>query len=284
MYENTGLILEGGGMRGVYTAGILDYFLEHGIEFSSVYGVSAGALNGSNFVSRQRGRSITSFTRFLGDPRYSGPRYMATKGSYFNNDFVYDTVPNELIPVDYEAFRANPAKLIAVVSNIFNGQPEYMEVRDLATDMDIVRASASLPILSTPVIINKTMYLDGGICDSIPLKKSQSDGNRKNVVILTQDRNFVKKPASNLRMSKALYGVKYPLFYEAQARRHEMYNEQTRYVFESEKLDDTFVIAPKKSVDIDRLEQNASKLWRWYAVGYEDAKENADALIRYLER
>ncbi len=278
------LILEGGGMRGVYTAGILDYFLEHDIEFTSVYGVSAGALNASNYVSRQRGRSITTFTRFLGDPRYAGPKYMARNGNYFNTEFVYDEIPNKIIPFDYETFRKNDTKFYAVVANISTGLPEYMRVTDLEKEMHIVQASASLPILSTPVIIDGQMYLDGGICDSIPLKRSQMDGNTKNVIILTQDRNFVKKPASDLKMSKALYGKKYPEFYRAHENRHNMYNEQTRYVFENEELGNAFVIAPEKPVDIDRLENSAAKMWKWYAIGYEDAKRNHEAMVRYLEK
>jgi predicted patatin/cPLA2 family phospholipase len=283
MDNNTGLVLEGGGMRGAYTAGVLDYFLEFKIEFPNIYGVSAGALNGASYKSKQQGRSITYFTKFLDGDDYASPKYMLRDGNYFNIDFVYGKVPNEILPVDYETFRNNSAKLFVVVANIKTGEAEYFQVTDLEKQMDYVRASASLPIYSTPVIIDGKMYLDGGICDSIPLKQSQKDGNTKNVVILTQDRSFIRKPSESLKISKALY-KNYPNFYRAQARRHIMYNAQRRYVFENEQLGNIFVIAPKEHVDIDRLEKNRSKLWYWYEIGYIDAKNCADEMMEYLSK
>lgn len=275
------LILEGGGMRGVYTAGILDYFLEQGLEFSSVYGVSAGALNGANFVSRQHGRSIRTFTEYLDDERYSGARYLFKNGDWFNIDFVYNEIPNKLDVVDWDTFAASKTKFYAVLSNVVTGKAEYHRVTDLRKQMDTVRRSASLPLLSTIVNINGKKYLDGGICDSIPLYRSIQDGNRKNVVILTQHRGFEKQPVSNMGLVKLRYR-RYPKFVRANRYRHLMYNNQTKYVYQKEKDGQAFVIQPKEPVNIDRLEKDTEKLWRLYRAGYNDAKENFDRLMKYL--
>lgn len=275
------LILEGGGMRGVYTAGILDYFLEQGLEFSSVYGVSAGALNGANFVSRQRGRSIRTFTEYLDDERYSGARYLLKNGDWFNIDFVYNEIPNKLDVVDWDTFAASKTKFYAVLSNVVTGKAEYHRVTDLRKQMDTVRRSASLPLLSTNVNINGKKYLDGGICDSIPLYRSIQDGNRKNVVILTQHRGFEKQPVSTMGLVKLRYR-RYPKFVRANRYRHLMYNNQTKYVYRKEKDGQAFVIQPKEPVNIDRLEKDTEKLWRLYRAGYNDAKENFDRLMKYL--
>ena len=275
------LILEGGGMRGVYTAGILDYFLEQGLEFSSVYGVSAGALNGANFVSRQHGRSIRTFTEYLDDERYSGARYLFKNGDWFNIDFVYNEIPNKLDVMDWDTFAASKTKFYAVLSNLVTGKAEYHRVTDLRKQMDTVRRSASLPLLSTIVNINGKKYLDGGICDSIPLYKSIQDGNRKNVVILTQHRGFEKQPVSTMGLVKLRYR-RYSKFVRANRYRHLMYNNQTKYVYQKEKDGQAFVIQPKEPVNIDRLEKDTEKLWRLYRAGYNDAKENFDRLMKYL--
>lgn len=276
------LILEGGGMRGVYTAGILDYFLEQGLEFSSVYGVSAGALNGANFVSRQHGRSIRTFTEYLDDERYSGAKYLFKNGDWFNIDFVYGEIPNKLDVVDWDTFAASTTKFYAVLSNVVTGKAEYHHVTDLRKQMDTVRRSASLPLLSTIVNINGKKYLDGGICDSIPLYKSIQDGNHKNVVILTQHRGFEKQPASAMGLVKLRYR-KYPKFVRANRYRHLMYNNQTKYVYQKEKEGQAFVIQPKEPVNIDRLEKNTEKLWRLYRAGYNDGKESFERMMKYLD-
>lgn len=277
-----GLILEGGGMRGVYTAGVLDYFMDKGAEFSSVYGVSAGALNGANFVSRQRGRSIRTFTQYMGDERYSGPKYLVKTGDWFNIDFVYGEIPNKLDAVDWDTFAASKVKYYAVLSNLVTGKAEYHRVTDLKKQMDVVRASASLPLLSSIVKINGKKYLDGGICDSIPLEKSISDGNSKNVVILTQHRGFEKQPASGMNLIRLMYR-RYPRFVAANRYRHLMYNNQTKYVLRKEREGQAFVIRPRHPVHIDRLEKDTAKLWRLYRTGYEDGRAHYEDMIRYLE-
>ena len=280
---NASLILEGGGMRGTYTAGILDYFMEKGLDFSSLYGVSAGALNGANYMSGQLNRSARVMINYIDDERYAGKHYLLKTGDYFNLDFVYNTIPNELDPVDHEAFRNNPTKFFAVVSNVETGKPEYFQIEDLEKDMDKLRASASLPLLSNTVKIDGKKYLDGGICDSIPLRKSIVDGNEKNIVILTQHREFVKKPSGNKHITRVFYH-RYPKFIEACEIRHLMYNNETAYVHMMEAEGKAFVIQPKEPVKIARLEKDKSKLWELYAEGKKDAAEIYDKVIEYLEK
>lgn len=280
MYSSA-LILEGGGMRGVYTAGILDYFMEKKLDFETVYGVSAGALNGANFKSKQIGRSINTFTGFMGDSRYSGPKYLIKNGDWFNTEFVYGTIPNLLDKVDYEGFRNSPTTLFAVVTNVETGEPEYLKVTDALTQMDVLRASASLPILSKPVEIEGKRYLDGGVADSIPLRKSVSDGNTKNVIILTRHKGYVKTQGANRMTADTLYR-KLPRFARAMKSRHIVYNSQVRYTYAMEDEGKAFVIQPKEPVEIGRLEKDKKKLWTLYHQGFNDAKECYDSLLEYL--
>lgn len=282
MYK-TSLVLEGGGMRGTYTAGVLDFFMEKGLDFSSVYGVSAGALNAANFVSKQPKRGARVLINYLDDERYSGKNYLIKTGDYFNIDFVYNTIPNDLDPCDYETFKNNPIKFYSVVSNVVTGKPEYLYVSDLKNQIDLVRASASLPLLSNIVEIDRHKYLDGGICDSIPLHKSILDGNEKNVVVLTQHRGFVKKQARNLALSRVTYR-KYPKFVEAMEMRHLMYNNEIKYAYQMEEKGKAFIIQPQTPVKIGRLEKDKSKLWELYAYGYKDAQANYEKLMEYLEK
>lgn len=280
---NSSLILEGGGMRGTYTAGVLDFFMEKGIDFSSIYGVSAGALNGCNFKSKQQGRAARLLINYLDDERYSGKNYLLKTGDYFNIDFVYNVIPNELDPADYETFKNNPSKFFVVVSNVVTGKADYLQIKDLKEDTDKVRASASLPLLSNVVDIDGNHYLDGGICDSIPLRKSIIDGNDKNVVILTQHKGFVKRPSSTKHVTRVFYHH-YPNFVQANEIRHIMYNNETEYAYQMAKEGKAFVIQPKKPVKVGRLEKDKTKLWELYAEGKKDAESYYEQLLEYLEK
>lgn len=282
MKDKTSLILEGGGMRGLYTAGILDYFLEMGLEFNSVYGVSAGCLNGVNFISKQKGRNLATFTDYLDDKNYRGLRIFLKTGNFFNPKFIYDDIPNKLNLFDYDAFALNPTNFYVVVSNIKTGQAEYIKCDDIDGRMDYIRASASLPLISQVVKIDNDEYLDGGICDSIPLQKSILDGNEKNVVILTQHRGFVKKPTKNLGIFKSLYNKKYPKLYEAIKNRHRMYNRELKYLYNAEENGSVFIIQPDNALNVSRLEKDKYKLYNLYNIGYLQAKEMYPKIIEYL--
>lgn len=280
--EKSALVLEGGGMRGAYTAGVLDYLMDKGVEFDTVYGVSAGALTGANYKSRQIGRGIRTFAAYLQDERYAGPQYLLKSGDWFNIDFSYNQIPNRLDPADYDTFNENKTDFYSVVSNVETGKAEYIKITDLRKQMERLRASASLPLLSNIVVVDGKKYLDGGSCDSIPLKKSISDGHSKNLVILTQHRGFVKKPSANRYACRVMYN-KHPNYVKAMNNRHLMYNRQLKYTYEMERLGKAFVIQPQKPVEISRLEKNPARLMELYHRGKVDAAKNFENLMEYLK-
>ena len=184
----TGLVLEGGGMRGSYTCGVLDAFLDHHIEFNGVIGVSAGACHGCSYVSGQRGRAFRITETYQHDPRYMGIRSLLTTGDLFNAKFTYHTIPEQLDPYDFKAFNETKTKLYAVCTNVESGKAEYFRMIRMEQDVEYVRASASLPLVSRIVEIDGKKLLDGGIADSIPIRKFQSMGYDRNIVVLTQCR------------------------------------------------------------------------------------------------
>lgn len=280
--NKTSLVLEGGGMRGVYTAGILDYLMEKGVKFDSIYGVSAGALNGVNYKTGQIGRSLRTFTMYLKDERYAGVKHLIKDGDWFNVDFSYNQIPNKLDLADYDAFINNPTDFYAVVSNVKTGKAEYLHLTDIRRDMDGLRASASLPILSNLVEFRGQKYIDGGCCDSIPLEKSISDGHTKNLVVLTQHRGYQKKPSANRYACRVMY-KKYPAFVKAMDNRHNMYNQQLEYVYNQEKYGSAFVIQPDKLITVSRLENNPAKLVELYHQGKLDAERYFEKLMNYME-
>ncbi len=277
------LVLEGGGMRGSYTAGVLDYLMEKGVKFDTVYGVSAGALNGANYKAHQIGRGLRTFASYLQDERYAGPQYLLKTGDWFNIDFSYNTIPNQLDPVDYDTFASSPVDFYSVVSNVETGKAEYIKITDLRTQVEQLRASATLPVLSNIVEVDGKKYLDGGSCDSIPLKKSITDGHEKNLVILTQHRGYTKKPSANRYACRVMYN-KYPEFVKAMDNRHYMYNRQLKYTYEMEKRGKAFVIQPTELVSVSRLEKNPAKLVELYHYGKLDAEKNFDRLMEYLNK
>lgn len=281
MYQ-AGLILEGGGMRGVYTAGVLDFFLDKDIMFSSVYGVSAGACNMCSYLSRQRGRARDVVIDYLDCKNYCGIRSLVTTGDLFNVDMCYHLIPDYLYPYDHEAFEAYGGRAYSVATNIVTGRPEYFRIRDMRTDICKIRASASLPLVSRNVKIDESFYLDGGLSDSIPLQKSILDGSRKNIVVMTKEAGYVRKPSSRLGLIKARY-MKYPKVAELMAERHINYNEQVAYIARQQENGQAFVIRPQTPGGVGRVEKNADKLKALYHQGYEDAEACYEELMAYLK-
>lgn len=279
--NNAALILEGGGMRGLYTAGVLDFFYDKNIEFSSLYGVSAGACHGCNYLSKQRERGLKVYTEHVHDKRYMGIGNLIKTGDYFSKDFNLNIVPNELNKFDYETMRSSKCDFYAVVTNCETGKPEYLKVDDLKKDLDKVWASSSLPMLSRMVTVDGNKYLDGGVADSIPIKRSIKDGNKKNVVVLTRDITYSKAKNSLMPLLKIKY-KKYPKLIKAMENRHIMYNETLEFLKEQEKKNNVFIIRPKKEVTIGRLEKNKEKLYALYYEGYNEAKEKYNDLMEYL--
>ncbi len=279
-----GLVLEGGGMKGIYTAGALDFFLDKGIEFSSVYGVSAGACHMCSYLSKQRGRARDISLDYLHTKEYCGLRSLLTTGDLFNAKVCYELIPDYLNPYDYEAFERYEGKAYAVVTNIVTGCPEYMRIRDARKDIICVRASASLPLVSRNVQIGGNLYLDGGLSDSIPIGKSIMDGNQKNVVIMTKEEGFRRKQDSdmNLALIKARYW-KYPKVYELMKDRYLSYNHTLDYLEKQAEAGKAFVIRPSVQSDVGRIEKDEEKLKRLYEQGYEETAAQYEQLMNYLE-
>lgn len=280
--EKYGLILEGGGMRGLYTAGVLDFFLNKNIEFSSCYGVSAGSINACSYLSKQRGRSYHTNTDYLEDKRYASVQNLLTTGNFFGTEMCYNEIPNELNPFDYEEFNKYKGNFYAVVTNCNTGQAEYIKINDLKKDIDVIRASSSLPLMAEMVKLGNGLYLDGGISDSIPVRRSVQDGNTKNVIILTRDSDYRKKLNEMLPIIKVKY-KNYPKLVKSIEERHIGYNMTLDYIKNQEMKGNVFVIRPSKPVKLGRLEKDKQKLTGLYKRGYKDAQASFEDLSKFLE-
>lgn len=281
MYQ-AGLVLEGGGMKGVYTSGVLDFFLDKGIEFSSCYGVSAGACSLCSFLSKQRGRAYHVNVDYLDDKNYCSVYSLIKTGDLFGVDMCYHKIPDKLYPYDYEAYNKYQGTFYSVVTNIETGCPEYIPIKDMKRDIDVVRASASLPLVSRNVNYQGGLYLDGGISDAIPLRKSIQDGNAKNVVIMTKEIGYRRKPSTMASLIKLRYR-KYPKVYELMKNRHNSYNETLDFIADEVRKGTAFLIQPRKSSNVGRIEKDQSKLKALYEEGYAQAKECYEDLIKFLE-
>jgi predicted patatin/cPLA2 family phospholipase len=282
MYQ-AGLVLEGGGMKGIYTAGVLDFFMDKGLEFSSVYGVSAGACHMASYLSGQRGRALDVSIDYLDTKRYCSVESLLLTGDLFNTSMCYHTIPDYLYPYDNEAFKQYKGKAYSVVTNIETGRAEYLRVRDMLAEIDKIRASASLPLVARIVRIDGKPYLDGGLSDSIPIQKAVLDGNRKNIVIMTKEVGFRRKPvnAAQLALIKARY-MKYPKVAELMARRHIAYNECLDYIDRLQSDGKIFVLRPSHAGEVGRIERDKDKVKALYDQGYAEAESCYEELMRYL--
>lgn len=276
-----GLVVEGGGMRGVYSSGVLDFFIEKDLFFENNYGVSAGACHLCSYLAKQYKRAFRVNVDYLNDKRYCSVHSLLKTGNLFGAEMLYDIIPNELDLFDYDTYNKNESNFYVVITDINTGKPEYVKIGDLKKDIIYVRASSSLPLLAQNVKINDKEYLDGGISDSIPIKKSIADGNKKNVVILTRDSTYRKGKNSLMPIIKLKY-KKYPNFVKSMADRYIVYNEILDFIKELENKGDVFVIRPKKPVNIGRTEKNREKLEALYNDGYNDAKDCYEELLKYL--
>ena len=278
----TGLVIEGGGVRAIYAAGVLDVFMEHQLRFDGVIGVSAGAIHGCSFLSGQKGRSLRFYKKYCNDPRFMGFRSWLTTGDIVGTDFGYREIPDRLDIYDYEAFKNCEIPFYAACSNVVTGQPEYLQITDMRKQMDCLRASASLPYFSRIVEIAGKKYLDGGATDSIPVEAFMNMGYQRNVVILTREAAYRKKP--ELRMLPDLVYRKYPAFAEALRKRHISYNHTLERILDFEKEGSIFVIRPEVSVPASRMERNPENVQRAYDMGYADAKQRIDQLLKWMEQ
>ena len=279
----TGLVLEGGGMRGIFSTGVLDAFLENGISFDHCIGVSAGACHACSFLSGQKGRSFKISTEYLNDKRYCSLRSLLTTGDLFGVKMSYELIPRVLNPVDNEAFLKNPCTFQSVITNCETGKAEYPVIKDMFQDLLFVRASSSLPGFSRMVEINGGKYLDGGISDSIPLRRSIKEGFEKNVVVLTQVRGYLKEPAGMMGFFRKKY-KDYPKLLEAMENRHIMYNDTLSFIAGEEEAGRAFVIAPPEPLNLKRIEKDREKMKKSYDAGYAEAKRLMPELLMFVGR
>lgn len=279
-----GLVMEGGAMRGMFTSGIIDVFLENEICFDGAVGVSAGATFGCNIKSKQIGRSIRYNLKYAGDKRYCSFYSLIMTGDLYGVDFCYNQIPNKLDVFDTDTFSENPMEFYVVVSDAERGVPIYKKlIKGDKNDLDWMRGSASMPLVSRPVKVDGYTLLDGGMTDSIPLSFFQSIGYEKNVVILTQPKHFIKKKSSSMFLMK-LFLRKYPALIKAMEKRHIVYNEQKAYVYSEEKKGNTLVLCPPDDLGISRTESDVNELKRVYNLGREIALDRLDEIKNFLEK
>lgn len=282
MNPQTGLVLEGGAMRGIFTAGVIDVMMENGIDFPVVTGVSAGAAFGCNYKSKQPGRVLRYNLKYCREPKYCSYRSLLKTGDMFGAEFCYHTIPDKLDPFDRAAFADNPMRFFVVCTDVETGKPHYQELTEVDNEcLDWIRASASMPLVSRIVPLGGRQYLDGGVSDSIPLRFAEGLCPR-NIVVLTQPRDYVKKPAS-LMFAFRRSLKKYPKMLKAVQTRHLMYNEQRNYVFKREKAGDILVICPDEKLAIGRIEHNPEMIQKTYDLGRAAAVQKLDAIRRFLE-
>lgn len=274
------LVLEGGGMRGVFTTGVLDYFMEKNIKFDTVFAVSAGALNACWYLCNQKGASIKINLENINNSEFCSVKSLIKTGNIFGTDLLFNKIPHEILPMDIEHFKKSKSKFYCVATNVITGLPEYLEVKDIFKDMDYVKASSSLPLVSKMVKINENLYLDGGVGDSIPVKEAFNKGCDKCVVILTQPPGFVKTKSKASRFIENSY-KKYPNFVDMCANRHIYYNQSLEFIEDNE---DCFVIQPKTDLKVKKTERNKEKIINAYNLGYETAKEISNELIEFIKK
>lgn len=281
MAKKTGLVLEGGAMRGMYTAGVLDVLMENDIRFDGVVGVSAGALFGVNYVSGQIGRAIRYCRKYNKDKEYMGLLPLVREGNIVSTEYAYGRVPKKLDPFDAQTFNNSDVDFFAVMTDCATGKPVYEKITDVFSQMDILRASGSMPMVSKPVAINGREYLDGGISDSIPYEWMDEQGYEKVVVVLTRDLDYVKKPFSRV-LAKTTLG-KYPNLAKSMLRRHQVYNDKVLKLRILEKEGKKFIIRPSEPITISKLERDEDKLQQVYELGRKDAIDRLEELKEYLK-
>ena len=280
--EDSALILEGGGLRGVYTSGVLRFFTDQGIFFSHVIGVSMGACNAANYVSLQPERNRIVNIRYVNDRRYLSYVRLLIRGELFGMKFIFDTIPHSLVPFDFETFMQNEMKCVTTVTDCETGQALYFEKKQLGNDyMKVLKASCSLPFMAKPVRYKGRVLMDGGLADSVPIRKAMGDGHAKHVLVLTRPKGYRKKRPHFMPWVHMRYG-RYKGLCRAIATRHTVYNETMDFVDELENRGEVFVVRPLIELNVGRAERNKDKLYAAYDQGYSDAAACYAELRAYL--
>lgn len=270
--SNSGLILEGGGMRGVFTSGVLDCLMDKGIRFPYTIGVSAGACNGLSYISRQRGRAKFSNIDLLDKYHYIGIKHLLKKGNIMDFDLLFHKFPNEIIPYDYEMLATTEQRFEMVTTSCKTGKAcYYEETKNPERVIDIVKASSSLPFVCPIAYVDGEPMLDGGIADSIPIMRARELGYDNNVVVLTRNKGY-RKTEKDMKYVSLFY-KEYPAMQEAIRNRNKMYNEQISMIEAMEERGEIIVIRPLKPIEVDRMERDSKKLLALYEEGYEVASQ-----------
>lgn len=280
--NETGVILEGGGMRGVYTGGVLEYWLEQGLKFPYVVGVSAGACNATSYISGQPGRNKEVTIGLIGDKRYLSVRNLWRERSLFGMNFIFDKVPNEIIPFDFDTFYNSSQDLIIGTTDAHTGEAIFYRRTDLEElTLKLVRASSSLPFASPPVQHGGRTLFDGGIAAPIPIEQSIKDGNTRHIVVLTQPLGYRKMPSRMGWLTKRFYS-EYPGLIQAMEERASVYNATLERLAEMEKDGNVIIIRPSRDLQVGRMEKSTDKLESLYELGYRDAEAAMDKLRNWL--
>ncbi|MFJ8526538.1 patatin family protein [Bacillus sp. NPDC094106] len=282
--KNIGLVLEGGGMKGLYTAGVLEYFMENEVFFPYVVGVSAGACMGATYLSRQKGRNKKVNTELVSDHRYISYRNFIRKRELFGMDFLFDEVPNQIVPFDFQTFLDTSEQFVIGTTDCESGRAVYYNKHEHGNDiLKIIRASSSVPFIAPAVDYDGKKLLDGGIIDPVPVRKAQEDGFRKNVVIMTKPKGYIKHRNRFSSMAKLLYR-RYPKISELLVEHYRLYNETISYMSSNEQKDNFFVIQPSVQLPISGIERNKDKLVNLYNLGYQDAKNQYGQLLKWIQK
>lgn len=279
--QKTTLILEGGAMRGLYSAGVLDVFMKNGINVDVMYGVSAGALFGLNYKSRQIGRALRYNLKYANNKNYMGFYSFITTGNIMNKDFCFSKLVYELDKLDFETYKNTPVDFYAVVTNLQTGKPEYIKIDDAQKGLEYFRASGSMPFVSKSVEIDGNLYLDGGMSDSVPFKKVLETNPKKIVVILTRPSGYRKKNL-HLNFLYKIFYKKFPNFVKTASNRYKTYNETMDLIEKYEVEKKIIVLRPSRLIKIKRVEKDTNKLQSIYNLGVSDCMNRLDEIKEYL--
>ena len=281
-FMKIGLVLEGGAMRGLFTAGVLDIFLDNNVEVTDVVGVSAGTLFGVNYVSKQRGRALRYNLKYINDKRYMNVKSWLKTGNLINKDFTYYKLPFQLDVFDNKTFKESPINFFATVTNIETGEAEFIKIEDAYKQMEILRATSALPFISEIIEVGDKKYLDGGITNSIPVDFFEKQDFDKVIVILTRPITYRKEKTTGIQYK--LFYKKYPKLVEKLENRYKEYNDTVDKIVELEKEGKLFVIRPSENITIKRLEKDIEKLQKVYDLGLKDGNNIIEDLKQYLEK
>lgn len=272
------IVLEGGTFRPIFSCGVMDALMDNDIHFDYAIGVSAGITNGFSYFSKQRGRAHDIIKNHRHDKKYIGMRNYFSDRSLFGLKFAYETIGNELYPFDWETFMANPIKVRVGVTNAHTGEAEYLDGKKIDNTFDMLKATCALPLAFPAIKVGNNEYFDGGITDSIPVKKAYDDGNEKMLIVLTRTDDYVKTLSKGVKFASKLFKKKYPKVAEAMLKRHIMYNEQLEYCKKMEEEGKAVILRPSKETQIKSFEKDLDKMERVYRYGYDLTVENLEKI------